>query len=61
MSSAAPKRMRDQRPSKEERERALNDAFALPGTSSRAQAEPAVETAPVPRPAIRRSRTKYAA
>ncbi len=59
MTSAAQKRMRDQRPSKEERERALNDAFRLPG--SRPAAEPVAEPAPVDRPVMRRSRTKYAA
>jgi hypothetical protein len=62
MTSAASKRMRDQRPSKEDRERALGDALRLPSAAPRVPASPVVtETVPVDRPVVRRSRAKYAA
>ena len=62
MSFVAPKRIRGERPSKEERQRALLDAIRLPGASVPAP-QPVVVSEPVPvdRPALRRSRAKYAA
>jgi len=62
MSFVAPKRIRGERPSKEERQRALLDAIRLPGSSAPAPVQTVpVEQVPVDRPALRRSRAKYAA
>jgi hypothetical protein len=62
MTFVAPKRIRGERPSKEERQRALIDAIRLPMSGSQPAPQAVViESVPVDRPALLRSRDKYAA
>jgi hypothetical protein len=61
MTIIAAKRIRGERPSKEERQRALSDAIKLPSAPPRPIVAPVTVVAiPVDRPAMRRSRAKYA-
>jgi hypothetical protein len=61
MTSAATKRMRDQRPSKEDRERALGDALNPSAPRPVVPEKPLPTTEHVRGPLVRRSRAKYAA